>query len=112
MPVLKDFRPTKTLTLPSFPESRVEVYDSLLVGEVAVLSGADTENKILFGLRMLPHYIKAWNFTDEAGVVLPIDEKNLGFLKEDDVVFLLNEIAAFAVEGKKKDASTPPSVSG
>lgn len=109
MPVLKDFRNTKTLTLPSYPDSKVEVYDSLLVGQMASLYPDKDKTEIEFGIGSLHLFIKAWNFTDDEQKVLPITTENLGFLKELDLIFLLNEITAFAKEGKKKDTSTPES---
>lgn len=109
MPILKDFRNTKTITLPSFPDSKVEVYDSLLVGQMAKLQSNTDASQIEAGINSLHFFIKSWNFTDEAGNVLPVTTENLTFLKEDDVVYLLNEITAFAKDGKKKDDITPES---
>jgi len=101
MPVLKDFRTTKTIELPNFPESNVEIYDSLLVGEMV---GIDykSDNQIKQVIEALHLFIKSWNFTDEAGETLPITTESLGFLKTEDVQFLGEQIIEFSNEVKKK----------
>lgn len=109
MPILKDFRNSKTLTLPSFPESKVEIYDSLLVGQMAKFQHTKEMSEIEFGITSLHLFIKSWNFTDENEKALAITTDNLNFLKEGDVVFLLEQITAFVTEGKKKENTTPAS---
>lgn len=109
MPVLKDFRQTKNISLPSWPDSKVEIYDSLLVGQMVGLNLKDN-TEIQMGIKTLPLFIKSWNFTNEQGKDLEINQENFGFLKEEDLVFLVNEITAFAKEGKKKETDTPESV--
>lgn len=101
MPVLKDFRTTKTIELPNFPESKVEIYDSLLVGEMV---GIDykSDNQIKQVIDALHLFIKSWNFTNEAGETLPITTESLGFLKAEDVQFLGEQIVEFSNEVKKK----------
>lgn len=106
MPVLKDFRTTKILTLPSFPDSKVEVYSSLLVGEVARLSLKD-KNEFQIGIESLPLFIKSWNFTDEQGQTLPITYENIAFFKQDDLQYFLDQINEFAKDDKKKLETTP-----
>lgn len=111
MPILKDFRQTKTISLPSWPDSKVEIYDSLLVGEVARLNLKDkTEFQVSF--ESLPLFIKSWNFTDDAGKLLPIAFENITFLKQEDLTYFLDQINSFAKEGKKKEKVTPPSAIG
>jgi len=105
MPILKDFRFTKTVTLPSFPDSRVEIYDSLLVGDMMSSDIKASDDQVSQGIKVLPKFIKSWNFTNEAGEPLPIDTANIGFLKEEDVAFLITEITAFAKENKKKETT-------
>lgn len=100
MPVLKDFRQTRTLTLPSYPESKVEIYDSLLVGE---LTDADMGAMKTFG-DILPYIckvIKSWNFTSEDGKELPINTDSLKLLKSKDVQYIAEQIKEFADDEKK-----------
>lgn len=102
MPVLKDFRHTKVVTLPSFPDSKVEIYDSLLVGQMKDVDFGE-KNIIKLGVKSLPYFIKSWNFTSEGGEVLEINEANLGFLKEEDLIFLVDQLRDYVAEGKKKE---------
>lgn len=106
MPQLKDFRQTKEIALPSYPDSKVVIYDSLLVGQMAELD-LKNQNEIQIGIKSLPFFIKSWNFTDEEGKPMPIDSKGVGFLTEADLLFLLNQITELAAQNKKKDTTTP-----
>lgn len=101
MPILKDFRQTKTITLPSFPDSKVEIFDSLLVGDLSKLNYSEG-NQFSLTIEALPFFIKSWNFTDEEGKELPINSDNLKFLKEADAKTLLDGIVEFNRELKKK----------
>lgn len=99
MPVLNANRPTKTISLPSYPDSKVEIYDSLLVGD---LIGQDFKEQTFEQvLTWMPKLIKSWNFTDESGAGLPVSGDSLKMLKATDVQFLMDEITKFASELKK-----------
>lgn len=100
MPVLKDFRQTKELTLPSYPDSVIVVYDSLLVGDYRGVNVNET-NQIEQGIELLPRFIKSWNFTDENEVLLPINKESILFFTANDLQFLMNEIQKFGREVKK-----------
>jgi len=101
MPKLTDFRRTKTVSLPSIADSKIEIYDSLLVGDA--LGQKDVEGKELESmLNALPLLIKSWNFTGDDDKPLPITKENLNFIKPEDLTFLLEQITAFANENKKK----------
>lgn len=113
MPRLKDFRNTKTISLPNWPDSKVEIYGALTVGQLDEAQEGLDENKeegitkkIQHTLEKLPLFIKSWNFTepDANGVdqPLPITKENLGFLMQEDFVYLSTEINKFADELKKK----------
>lgn len=108
MPILKDFRETKTISLPSFPDSKVEIYDSLLVGEMQTIN-FEAGNELLMTIEAIPKLIKSWNFTNEAGETLEINKENLGFLKLDDLQYLGEQIVAFNNENKKKVNSSQQS---
>lgn len=101
MPILKDFRQTKVITLPSFPDSKVEIFDSLLVGDMSGINYGDG-NQLALAVQAIPRFIKSWNFTDENGKDLPINEESIKFLKEADAKFLLDSITEFNREIKKK----------
>lgn len=108
MPILKDFRTTKVITLPSFPDSKVEIFDSLIVGQMVGMN-YKSDNVIEQIIESLPHFIKSWNFTDDKNVELVINRENLNFLKMADLEHLANEIMAFSAEVKKKQNPSPPS---
>jgi hypothetical protein len=101
MPKLQDLRKTKIISLPSYPDSKVEIYDSLLVSEMKNFDFG-VINPIQNLLQTLPKFIKSWNFQDEQSQILPINSDNLGFLKQEDIKFLTDEITNFREENKKK----------
>lgn len=102
MPKLTDFRKTKIIALPSYPDSQVEIYDSLLVGDAIGTANFEPGKQLQIMLDVLPKLIKSWNFTGEDNKPLDITVANLNFLKADDVAYLLQEITAFSEEAKKK----------
>lgn len=103
-PVLGDFRATKVVELPSHKGSRVEIYDGMLVGDQAAVMDPSA-NPIQQGLKMLPRLVKSLNFVAEDGSDLPVTEESMGYLKEADVLFLLEQIKLLGEESKKKDAA-------
>lgn len=98
MPKLTDIRQTKSITLPSYPDSKVVIYDSMIMKTSLEISDEDRNNPI----RLLKYMIKEWNFTGEDDKLLPINEANIGLLKAEDATFLVEEIAKFAGITKKK----------
>lgn len=104
MPILKDFRQTKIIELPNWKGSQVEIYDSLLVGDMARID-TKSSNAIEQVVNSLHMFIKSWNFTDEQGNTLEINRENLNFLKADDVQVITEAVAAFNLEVKKKQSS-------
>ncbi len=104
MPILKDFRQTKVIELPAWPGSAVEIYDSLLVGDMAKMD-TKSANPIEQVVASLHLFIKSWNFTDEAGKTLEINRENLNFLRAEDVQKITESVAAFNEEVKKKQNS-------
>lgn len=100
MPILSDFRKTKELTLPSYPESKVIIYSGILFKD-ATAQGPD-EDDFKYSLRILPRFIKEWNFTDEKNEPLPVSEDNISKLKTDDITYLILEMQKF-IESEKKN---------
>ena len=98
--VLKDFRLTKVIELPGYPESQVEIYDSLLLLDMV---GYNTDEKkfIETMVNSLPKFIKSWNFIDEAGSPLPITRENMNFLQPSDAQYLMEQITDFNAQVKK-----------
>lgn len=71
MAIYKDPRTTKKVSIPSIPGSEVEIYNTLLWGdleEINNIKGSDVER----GREILVKLIKDWNLTDENSKKLPI----------------------------------------
>ena len=102
--IFSDNRKTISISLPSYPESEVIMYESLLFGQVSQLNkvvGDDTDK----GLLSLQFIIKDWNFTDENGVKLPVTVENLNKFSVEDITVLLKTVSDFftkEAEEKKK----------
>lgn len=94
MPVLKDIRQTKELALPSYPDSKVVIYDSMLVGDVIT---TDTSNPLNVFIKL----IKEWNFTDDKNQPLPVTAENLKLLQAVDLDLLASNIKDFGSLAKK-----------
>lgn len=97
MPILKDFRNTRVITLPSFAGSEVELYESLLFGDAYAISDLKGEN----ALEAIVRIIKRWNFTNEDGTPMPVSKQSLGLLPPEDAAFLSEEITKFLSSQKK-----------
>lgn len=96
--VLRDPRPTKIVELPSFKGSQIEIWPSALFRD---LEESNQNNPEKTGFALIPKMIKSWNFTDDSGNDLPIEEETIKSLPADDIVFLMQEISTFAAEQKK-----------
>ena len=103
MPILNDIRNTRTVVLPSFKDSKIEIYDGLLFGNYIEISKDLKEGSSDFekGLKIIVKTIKSWNFTDEEENELPVTEENLMKLPDKDISFLNEQINV--VEEKKTD---------
>ena len=102
--VLKDIRKIHTFELPSFPNSKIELYDGLLFGQMKELS--QTENDFDRGTQSLLLLLRSWNFTDAEGNKLPIDKDSLNQLPAKDLTFLLEKVAVFFADKEKKVKKT------
>lgn len=104
MPKLLDLRQTKEISLPSYPDSKVEIYDSLLVKELKSID-YNGENTLQALVAMLPKIIKSWNFVGDDDQPMPVTSDSIGLLKQADLQFLLDEINNFNAEIKKKQGA-------
>ena len=102
MPQL-DVRKTSEISLPSFPDSKVILYDRILAGGMERIMEAKTDFER--GLIALQEIIKDWNFTDEKGNKLEVNLENLRRLPMEDLTFLMDKVRDFFTklekEGKK-----------
>jgi hypothetical protein len=101
---LFDPRKIKKVILPSFSDSVIEMYDSLLTGELEVIS--KTEGDYDKGVKILCFLIKSWEFVDEKGISLPVTKENLNKLPASDYMILMDEATEslnFLEKSKRKN---------
>lgn len=97
-----DPRITKTVELPSFKGSSVEIYSALTVGDQRAILAKFPDSKtnpasaFAASIEMIAAGIKDWNFTGEDDKDLPITSENLQKFPEADLAVLLE-----ALTGKK-----------
>jgi len=104
MAILKDFRQTKKINLPSYKDSEVEIYNSVLAKDADVfLQLQEKENKqdVQLMIKSLTKLIKSWNFTDDKNEVLPITEDNVGLIEIEDLAYIAEQVQEFKNELKK-----------
>lgn len=81
--IFKDNRKTKTIALPSFEDSEVEVYTDLSVGEYRKIlskypdNDKNPEEAQKMGIEIAVNYIKKWNFFESKDKPLEITFENL-----------------------------------
>lgn len=97
MPKL-ELRQTKEIVLPSHSDSKVVIYDRILIGDLIDIE--KIENDTERGIALLVKLIKEWNFTDEEDKLLPINRETIGLLPIEDINLLMVETSASL--GKKK----------
>jgi len=102
MPVLKDFRHTKEITLPGYADSRVVIFHSLLAKDTDLVVDMQQDMKPSKVLLVLPKLIKEWNFTNEDGSPTPITAENINLLEDEDIKFIVEQVQEFAESLKKK----------
>ena len=103
MTKLLDPRKIIKITLPSFPDSEVEIYDGLLTGEALGLNKEEADNET--GMLLLQKIIKSWSFVDENEKPLAITKETLGLLPMKDFKMLMdkvNKTMGFLVEKETK----------
>jgi len=98
--IFKDVRKIIEVILPSFPDSKILLYEGLLFGQVNELDN-DKLNQVEKGVLSLKYLIKEWNFTDKDGKELPITIETLNQFPAEDLAFLLEKVHAFFTKEKK-----------
>ena len=100
--ILKDTRKVIELSLPSYPESKVILYDGLLFGQMKKVGEAKED--FARGVAVLQHLIKEWNFTNEKGEALPINESTLNQFGLEDIQILMEKAGKVLEDISKKKA--------
>jgi len=99
MAKLTDTRKTTTVKLSSYEGAEIEMYSSLLVGELEGFDEKSSNMQQIFYI--LPKLIKEWNFTDDAEKPLAITVENIKKLSADALEELTEVIEKNKYEGKK-----------
>ncbi len=94
--VLKDTRKIHIVKLPSFPGSEIELYESPLFGEVRQIEGL--KDDLSKGIKTLILLIKDWNFVDDKGAKIPIEEESLDIFPAKDLSVLMEKVASLVKE--------------
>lgn len=100
MPKFADAFKTKEIELPSYPGSKVTIRTKLPVSDV--LEAEALKDPVKTALHLAVKAILNWNFDDDEGKAVEINDKNIKKLPSDDFEFLLGEVKN---EVKKKQAS-------
>ena len=102
---LFDTRKTIKITLPSYPDSEVELYDGLLTSEFEKLS--DLEKDYVRGIETLRFLIKSWSFVDEDDKPSEINKENLGKLPAKDFTYMMEKVGGIMENiTEKKEVSS------
>lgn len=112
-------RPTETVELPSFPESRVTLYRSILTSEqqdiatkYKVLDNETPEKKsekeFLATLELLKKAIKEWNFVDSEKKPLEITTEVLSKFAMVDLFIMQEVVTGRKLTEKREDGSVYP----
>jgi hypothetical protein len=107
MPVLRDVRNTKEITLKAYPESVVVIYDSVLFSDshiVEQIGGGNRETEVV--AKGLCAFIKSWNFTDDQSNPLDISPENIKKLSPHAVAEISDAIASFIQEKKSVSSAS------
>lgn len=111
MPVLKDFRLTKVISLSAYEGSEIEIYNSVLARESdGLLELSDNPKKVSLLVEVLPKFIKSWNFLDENKNPLPVNSKTVDFLSFEDLTEIVDQVKEFSESLKKNSEEKPSSV--
>jgi len=89
MAIYKDPRTIKKISIPSIPDSEIEIYNTLLWKDVEEVMGESDVSVLSRGKEILKRLIKDWNLTDENGNKLPITTETLDSFTMDMINYLL-----------------------
>ena len=101
MPVLKQLRSKTEYKLPE-SGGTVEMYSEFLTGDYRQLMEGETisaETKEVpadKGIQFVTRLIHGWDFTDEKGVVLPVNAENIDLLPIGDLNILAEHVGKVA----------------
>lgn len=102
MPVLKDFRQTKKITLSRHEGSEIEIYNSVLARDGdCLMELQENPNSVAKLIEVLPKFIKGWNFDDEKGNPLPVNSEAINLLSFEDLTEIVDQVKEYSDSLKK-----------
>ncbi len=104
---LFDSRKIIKISLPSYPDSEVELYDGLLTSEFEALGNIEKDYDR--GIETLRFLIKSWSFVDDTEEEKPlaVTKENLGKLPAKDFTFMMEKVGKiFEQISEKKEESS------
>ena len=90
MPVFRDPRTRKTVSIPEIKDSEINIWTNLLWGDLEDIT-KEEESDVSRGMVALTKLIINWNLTDENGNKLPINKETLCRFTPDMISFLLSQ---------------------
>lgn len=93
MPKISQAFGTKTISLPSYPDSEVVLITSPTVEQIMSIEKLDGE--LEKAVTIASKMVLSWNFTDEKDAPLPVTTDAIKGLPTADLEFLLETIAPF-----------------
>jgi len=103
MPILKDNRPIKQLSL---PESNItlKIKDGFIAADLEVIMAE--QNQVRQSMALIARMITEWDAQGEDGQTLPISAENVALLPITDLKFIqdnLNVVESFLAQAAKPD---------
>jgi hypothetical protein len=93
--IFKEVRETKTIELPSFPGSQVEIFTSLSWGDTSKMYELGRTDAMM---EYILKSIKQWNFEEEEGKELEVSIENLKKFPDTDVLHIFAQAQGTTVE--------------
>jgi hypothetical protein len=97
-------RTTNIVELPSYKGAEVEIYTTLLVGQLEGLDMKSLDNNPTGEdmIKILARIIKSWNLTDDNEADLEINEDNVRLLPAPDMIAIFQSLQQGGEKAKKK----------
>lgn len=93
MPKIQDAFKTIIVSLPSYPESQVEIKTNISMGEL--VESDKIENGLEKTIAIAAKMIVKWNFKDENENDIPVSLEIINQLPAIDITFLLDSITPY-----------------
>lgn len=92
MPKIQDAFKSIEISLPSYPDSKIKLNTKI---QIKHLLEAEKMEQAELAIYLASKMILEWNFDDEKGQPLPINEQNLSLFPAEDLQYILDKITPF-----------------